>query len=99
MCSTSALSEAAVFLAERGVHIERVMTDNGRAYTDSRLYASVFDDLGARHLRTRPYRPQTNGKVEAFIKTLLREWAYVKLYRSNHDRLRALPRWVDFYNH
>jgi transposase InsO family protein len=94
-----ALSEAAVFFAERGVRIERVMTDNALAYTNSRAYADVIDGLGARHLRTRPYRPQTNGKAEAFIKTLLREWAYAKLYRSNHERLTALPRWVHFYNH
>jgi len=93
-----ALAEAAVFFAEQGVRIERVMTDNARAYTGSRAYADVLDGLGARHLRTRPYRPQTNGKAEAFIKTMLREWAYARLYRSNHERLRALPRWVDFYN-
>jgi transposase InsO family protein len=94
-----ALAEAAVFFAERGVRIERVMTDNGLAYTKSRTYAELLDELGARHLRTRPYRPQTNGKAEAFIKTMLREWAYARLYRSNHERLATLPRWVDFYNH
>jgi transposase InsO family protein len=94
-----ALAEAAVFFAEHGVRIERVMTDNALAYTASRTYASVLDGIGARHLRTRPYRPQTNGKAEAFIKTMLREWAYARLYRSNHERLRALPRWVAFYNH
>ena len=93
-----ALAEAAVFFAERGVRIERVMTDNAKAYT-GRHYASVLDVLGARHLRIRPYRPQTNGKAEAFIKTLLREWAYARLYRSDHERLVALPRWVDHYNH
>ena len=75
------------------------MTDNGLASTNSRSYASVLEALGARHLRTRPYRPQKNGKAEAFIKTMLREWAYARLYRSNHERLAALPRWVDFYNH
>ena len=94
-----ALAQAAAFFAERGVRIERVMTDNARAYTESHAYAAVLDQLGARHLRTRPYRPQTNGKAEAFIKTMLREWAYARLYRSNHERLRALPRWVHFYNH
>ena len=98
LSAARALTEAAVFFAEQGVRIERVMTDNGKAYTDSRAYAEVLADLGARHLRTRPYRPQTNGKAERFIKTLLAEWAYGKLYRSNHERLAALPRWVDFYN-
>ena len=99
LSAARALTEAAVFFAERGVRIERVMTDNGKAYTDSRLYASVLADLGARHLRTRPYRPQTNGKAERFIQTLLREWAYGTFHRSYHRRLAALPRWVDFYNH
>jgi transposase InsO family protein len=94
-----ALTEAAAFFAERGVRIERVLTDNGKAYTDSRVYADVLADIGARHKRTRAYRPQTNGKAERFIKTLLAEWAYGRLYRSNHERLAALPRWVDFYNH
>lgn len=93
------LAEAAVFFAEHGVRIERVMTDNAKAYTESRAYADVLDGLGARHLRTRPYRPQTNGKAEAFIRTMLREWAYARLYRSNRERLAALPRWVAFYNH
>jgi transposase InsO family protein len=93
-----ALTDAAVYFAERGVRIERVMTDNGKAYTDSRLYAGVIAGLGARHLRTRAYRPQTNGKAERFIKTMLAEWAYGSLHRSNHARLATLPRWVDFYN-
>jgi transposase InsO family protein len=94
-----ALTEAAVFFAERGVRIERVLTDNGAAYTRSGAYAAVMADLGASHRHTRPYRPQTNGKAERFIKTMLAEWAYGKLYRSNHERLAALPRWVDFYDH
>jgi transposase InsO family protein len=59
----------------------------------------VRERLGTRHSRTRPYRPQTNGKAERFIKTLLAEWAYARRYRSNDERLAALPRWVDFYNH
>jgi transposase InsO family protein len=94
-----ALSEAAIFFAEQGVRIERVMTDNAKAYTESRRYAAVLKDIKARHKRIRPYRPQTNGKAERFIRTLLTEWAYARLYRSNHERLAALPRWIDFYNH
>jgi transposase InsO family protein len=94
-----ALLHAAVFFAERGVRIERVLTDNGKAYADAHVYAEAIAAIGARHKRTRPYRPQTNGKAERFIKTLLAEWAYAKLYRSNAERLAALPRWVVFYNH
>jgi transposase InsO family protein len=94
-----ALTEAAVFFAERGVRIERVLTDNAKAYTESRDYAAVLDDIGVRHKRTRAYRPQTNGKAERFIKTMLAEWAYGRLYRSNLERLASLPRWVDHYNH
>jgi len=94
-----ALLEAAVFFAERGVRIERVLTDNAKSYTAARAYADALDAIGARHKRTRAYRPQTNGKAERFIKTLLAEWAYGTLYRSNHERLAALSRWVDFYNH
>ena len=93
-----ALSEAATFFAEHGVRIERVLTDNAKAYTASRHYADAIADLEARHKRTRPYRPQTNGKAERFIRTMLAEWAYARLYRSNHERLAALPRWLDFYN-
>jgi len=93
-----ALLEAAVFFAERGVRIERVLTDNAKSYTAARAYADALDAIGARHKRTRAYRPQTNGKAERFIKTLLAEWAYGTLYRSNHERLAALPRWVAFYN-
>jgi len=93
------LLEAAVFFAERGVRIERVLTDNAKSYTAAQVYADALAAIGARHKRTRPYRPQTNGKAERFIKTLLAEWAYGNLYRSNQERLVALPRWVDFYNH
>ena len=93
-----ALEVAAVFFAEHGIHIERVLTDNAKAYTQSRLYAGLLAELGIRHKRTRPYRPQTNGKAERFIRTLLAEWAYARPYRSNAERLAALPRWVRFYN-
>jgi transposase InsO family protein len=78
-----------------GIAVERVMTDNGWAYR-SHAYREV---LGTRrHTRTRPYRPQTNGKAERFIRTLLAEWAYARPYRSNQERLDALPVFVDFYN-
>ncbi len=93
-----ALEIAASRFAERGIHIERVLTDNAFVYRGA-AYTAVRERLGARHSRTRPYRPQTNGKAERFIKTALAEWAYARRYRSNEERLAALPRWVDFYNH
>jgi len=93
-----ALEIAASRFAERGIHIERVLTDNAFVYRGA-AYTAVRERFGARHSRTRPYRPQTNGKAERFIKTALAEWAYARRYRSNEERLAALPRWVDFYNH
>jgi transposase InsO family protein len=95
--AVDALERAAAFYAARGIRIERVLTDNGSAYR-SRAYAAVLTGLGARHKRTRPYRPQTNGKVERLIKTLLAEWAYARPYRTNDERLAALPDWLDTYN-
>jgi len=92
-----ALELAAIEFARLGVRIERVLTDNGGPYR-SHAYAATLAELGARHTRTRPYRPQTNGKAERFIKTLLAEWAYVRPYQSNDQRLAALPGWVDEYN-
>jgi len=90
--------EAIAFFTARGVRVERLMTDNAWTYTHSTALAALFAELGIRHLRTRPRRPQTNGKAERFIGTLQREWAYARLYRSNDDRLRSLPAWVDAYN-
>jgi transposase InsO family protein len=88
---------AAAEFAGLGIRIERVLTDNGASYR-SRAFAAVLDGLDARHRWTRPYRPQTNGKAERFIRTLLDEWAYVRPYRSNVERLTVLPRYVAFYN-
>ncbi len=96
--ASQALLDAAVWFAGHGVRIERVLTDNGWAYTHGPAYAAAIDNLGARHKRTRPYRPQTNGKAERFIQTLLREWAYGRLYRTNAERLARLPGWVLEYN-
>ena len=92
------LVEAAGFFAEHGVRIERVLTDNAKAYTESVLFAETAAGLGIRRKRTRRYRPQTNGKVERFNKTLLDEWAYARLYRSNAERCRALAGWLRLYN-
>ena len=93
------LVEAAGFFAEHGVRIERVLTDNAKAYTESVVFADTAAGLGIRLKRTRRYRPQTNGKVERFNKTLLDEWAYARLYRSNAERCRALADWLRLYNH
>lgn len=96
--TVSFIAEAVAFFAAQGVRVERVMTDNAWTYTHSNRLAALFAELGIRHVRTRPRRPQTNGKAERFIGTLQREWAYTRLYRSNEARLASLPRWVDVYN-
>ena len=96
--TVSFIEEAVGFFAGHGVRIERVMTDNAWTYTHSRRLADLLADLGIRHVRTRPRRPQTNGKAERFIGTIQREWAYARLFRSNGDRLATLAGWVDAYN-
>jgi len=93
------LVQAAGFFAEHRVRIERVLTDNAKAYADSVLFAETAAGLGIRRKRTRRYRPQTNGKVERFHKTLLDEWAYARLYHSNAERCRALAGWLRSDNH
>jgi transposase InsO family protein len=92
------LRRAVAWFAERGVKVERVMTDNGAAYR-SVVHATACRELGIRHLRTRPYRPQTNGKAERFIQTMLREWAYGRLYGSSAERSSQLAGWLDRYNY
>ena len=93
-----AVELAVAGFAEVGIRIERMLTDNGASYL-SHAYRDTLAGLAIRHKRTRPFRPQTNGKAERFIRTLLDEWAYARPYRSNGDRLRALRRFVDFYNY
>jgi transposase InsO family protein len=73
------------------------MTDTGSAYR-SVIHALACRALGLKHLRTRPYRPRTNGKAERFIRTLLGGWAYGAIYGSSAERQRALPGWLDYYN-
>ena len=96
--TVSFIREAVAFFASRGAAVERVMTDNAWTYTHSTSLAALFRELGVRHVRTRPRRPQTNGKAERLIGTLQREWAYARLFRSNAERLASLPGWVDAYN-
>jgi len=93
------LASASAFFAEYGVRIEQVMTDNALNYVRSDAFGTTMAALGLTHVRIPPYRPRANGKVERFNRTLAEEWAYRRLYRSNPERLRALGRWVDFYNH
>src|SRR5256885_336906 len=93
------LVDAAAFFAEQGVRVERVMTDRAYSYIASRAFRETIASLQVRHKVIRPYRPQTNGKAERFIQTLLAEWAYAKLYRSNQERRRALPKWLHHYNY
>jgi transposase InsO family protein len=89
---------AVAFLRRHGIPVERVMTDNGSAYR-STLHAFACRLLGLRHLRTRPYRPQTNGKAERLIRTMLAEWAHGPIYRTSRERSAALPGWLWRYNH
>jgi transposase InsO family protein len=93
-----AVEVAIARFAEVGIDIERILTDNGASYR-SHAYRDTLAAQVIRHKRTRPYRPQTNGKAERFIQTLLNEWAYARPYRSSARRRQALPRFVDFYNH
>jgi transposase InsO family protein len=92
------LRRAVKHYASYGITTERLITDNGSAYR-STIHAIACRTLGIRHLRTRPYRPQTNGKAERFIRTLLGGWAYGAIYRDSHERNAALAGWLDFYNH
>jgi transposase InsO family protein len=92
-----AVELAVTRFAEVGIRIERMLTDNGSSYR-SHAYRDTLDRFDIRHKWTRPFRPQTNGKAERFIQTLINEWAYARPYGANGDRLRALPRFVAFYN-
>jgi transposase InsO family protein len=93
--AAAALELAIATFAADGIAVERVMTDNAWAYRGVAYRAALGD---RRQTRTRPYRPQTNGKAERFIGTLVREWAYGRTYVTNAARLAALPAFIDFYN-
>ena len=93
------LVSVAASFAELGVRIGQVMTDRAFCYTAPGAFAEALAAIGARHKPTRPYRPQENGKAERFIGTMISEWAYARLYRSNEERRRALPRWLYTYDH
>ena len=92
------LRHAAAWFTARGVRIERVLSDNGSCYR-SKLWAAACTELGITHKRTRPYRPQTNGKIERFHRTLAQGWAFKKFYASESARRAAFPAWLHNYNH
>jgi transposase InsO family protein len=92
------LHRAIRFYRRYGIRVEAILTDNGPAYI-SIVHALACRKLRIKHLRTRPHRPQTNGKAERFIRTLLAGWAYGAIYRSSHERTNALDGWLWHYNH
>jgi transposase InsO family protein len=96
--ASEVLRNAVAWFAERGVGVQRVLTDNGGCYR-SFLWRDTCAELGIAHKRTKPYRPQTNGKIERFHRTLVDGWAFKKFYSSESARLAALPAWVHEYNH
>jgi transposase InsO family protein len=92
------LRRARLYYRRHGITVERILTDNGACYRAT-IHALACRSLGLRHSRTRPYRPQTNGKAERFIRTLLAGWAYGAIYRSSQERTAALDGWLWHYNH
>ena len=95
---TAFMQRALAWFADRGITTRRLMTDGAWAYTHNRSLAELLALRGVRHLVTRPYRPQTNGKVERFHQTMAREWGYGVLYRSHRHRQAALRYWICHYN-
>jgi transposase InsO family protein len=96
--ATAFWARAQAYFTTCGITVERVLTDNGACYK-SYLWRETLAAAGITHKRTRPYRPQTNGKVERINRTLLEEWAYAKPYRSESERRDAFPQWLHTYNH
>jgi transposase InsO family protein len=89
-------TRANTFFAEQGITVERILSDNGSCYRSKAFNASLGEVV---HTFTRPYRPQTNGKVERFNRTLLAEWGYARTWTSEGQRTRALAKWLHLYNH
>jgi transposase InsO family protein len=96
--ATAVLRRAVQWFAEHGVSVERVLSDNGSAYK-SHAWSDTCAELGITAKKIRPYRPQTNGKIERFHRTLADGWAYARLYESETERRNVLPTWLHFYNH
>jgi len=96
--ATEVLRNAVAWFADRGVTVQRVLSDNGSAYK-SHLWHQTCAELDIAVKKTRPYRPQTNGKIERFHRTLVEGWAFKKFYNSESARMAALPAWIHEYNH
>jgi transposase InsO family protein len=96
--ATAVLRRAVAWFTTRGIAVERVLSDNGPAYR-SHLWRDLCTELAIKHSRTRPYRPQTNGKIERFHRTLADGWGYARCYASEDERRAALPAWLHEYNH
>jgi transposase InsO family protein len=92
------LRRAVTWFADRGIKVQRVLSDNGACYR-SRAHALACRQLAIKHSFTRPYRPRTNGKAERFIQTLINEWAYGPIYGSSQERTNRLPAWLTHYNY
>jgi transposase InsO family protein len=97
-CATAFLRRTIAWFSSHGIRVQDILTDNGSCYR-SHDFTRTCRRLHLRHLRTRPYRPCTNGKAERFIQTLLRGWAYRRPYHSSAQRRERLPRYLDYYNH
>jgi transposase InsO family protein len=95
---TAFVSRAFDWFEGQGIDAKRLMTDNAFVYARNRSLRELLASREVKHLRTKPYRPQTNGKVERFHQTMAREWAYGLSYRSHHHRNKALPHWLEHYN-
>jgi transposase InsO family protein len=95
---TGFVTRALAFFAAAGIEPRRLLTDNAFSYVRNRLLRELLNQHGIKHLRTEPYRPRTNGKVERFHQTMAREWAYGVRYRSHRHRASALPHWLRHYN-
>jgi transposase InsO family protein len=89
---------ALAFYEQHGITAKRLMTDNGWSYVRSRELRRLLEQRDIRHLKTKPYRPRTNGKIERFHQTMAREWAYGLIYSSHRERAAALPHWLNHYN-
>lgn len=96
--ATDVLRRAVAWFAAHGITTRRVLSDNGSAYV-SHLWRDVCAELGIKHSRTRPRRPQTNGKIERFHRTMADGWGYARCYTSEPERRQALPAWLHEYNH